>query len=117
MSILREDVERGRIDPRDVATGRRLKPVHPGRVLRREFLEPMGVTPYRLARAIGVPLNRVTAILAGKRSITADTALRLGWAFGVDAQFWVNLQTYHDMDMARATLGKRLERDVQILAA
>ena len=117
MPILSKDIERGLVDLRSVVTGRRLKPVHPGRVLRREFLEPMGVTPYRLARAIGVPLNRITAILAGKRAITADTALRLGRAFGVDAQFWVNLQTFHDMDIARSTLGKRLERDVQILAA
>jgi len=72
-----------------------LHPVHPGEILREEFLDPLGITPYRLAKSIGVPLTRVAGILAGRRGITADTALRLGRYFGTSAQFWLNMQTNH----------------------
>jgi addiction module HigA family antidote len=83
---------------------------HPGRLLREEFLDPMGVTPYRLAKEIGVPLTRITAILNGTRSITADTGLRLDRYFGLSEGYWSGLQHDFDVRMARRTLGSALER-------
>ena len=80
----------------------RLSSVHPGRILRFDFLEPLELTPYRLAKEIHVPLTRVTAILAGRRSITADTAMRLARYFGTTTQFWLNLQALYEMQEARA---------------
>ena len=73
----------------------------PGSILRHEFLEPSGLSAYALARAIGVPLARVRAILHGSRAITADTALRLAGHFGNSAEFWMNLQVIHDLEVAR----------------
>lgn len=78
-----------------------LPPVTPGEVLAEEFLKPMGLSARALARAIDVPPNRVTAILAGERAVTADTALRLAAHFGTSAEFWMNLQTAHDLEVAR----------------
>jgi antitoxin HigA-1 len=83
---------------------------HPGRLLREEFLEPMGLTPYRLAKEIGVPLTRVTAILACQRAVTADTGLRLDRYFGLSEGYWLGLQHDHDLRQARRTLGLRLDR-------
>jgi antitoxin HigA-1 len=83
-------------------------PIHPGTILKEEFLEPMGVSAYALAKAIGVPRNRVTAILHGERAISADTALRLGRYFGMSAEFWLGLQTAYDLEMARREIGERL---------
>jgi antitoxin HigA-1 len=74
--------------------------IHPGDILLTEFLEPMGLTPYRLAKEIGVPLPRVNDIVRGKRGISADTALRFGVFFGLPAQFWLNLQNEYDLRMA-----------------
>lgn len=79
-----------------------LRNSHPGQLLRQEFLEPLGITPYRLARSISVPLTRITAILEGKRGITADTAARFGRFFGTSAQFWLNLQTTYELRQARS---------------
>jgi len=93
-----------------------LPPVHPGEILREEFLEPMGVTAYRLAKATGMPIQRVSAIVNEKRSITADTALRLGRYFGVDPQWWMNMQAYFDLETARRELGKRLDSEVHPMA-
>lgn len=76
----------------------RLANIHPGEVLREEFLEPLNITPYRLAKCIGVQQTRIEAILDGKRSITADTAIRLGRFFSVTPQFWLNLQTMYDLE-------------------
>lgn len=72
-------------------------PIHPGEILGEEFLEPMGITPYRLAKDTNVPVNRITAILKGKRSITADTAVRLGLFFGTDPQWWLNMQASYEL--------------------
>lgn len=89
-----------------------LAPVHPGEVLFEEFLEPMGISQYRLAKDISVPPRRINEIVHGKRSVTADTALRLARYFGTSDRFWLNLQTGYDLDVERDKLGKRLEDEV-----
>lgn len=94
-----------------------LAPVHPGEILQLEFLEPMELSQYALAKAIGVPPRRINEIVLGKRAVSADTALRLGRYFGMEAQFWLNLQTRYDLDVARDALGKRLEQEVRPRAA
>ena len=90
----------------------RLPPVHPGEVLLEEFLKPMSITQYRLAKDISVPPRRVNEIVLHKRGITADTALRLGRYFGTSEQFWLNLQNEYDLDMERDRLGDRLQSEV-----
>ena len=80
---------------------RKMAPVHPGEVLMEDFLKPLGITQYRLAKAMAVPQRRIGEIVQGKRGITADTALRLGPALGTSAEFWLNLQTRYDLDCAR----------------
>lgn len=87
-----------------------LPPVHPGEILLEEFLIPMGISQYRLAKEIGVPQRRIGEIVAGRRSITADTALRLGAFFGTDAQSWINLQSRYDTETARMTMDDVLSR-------
>jgi len=89
-----------------------LKPVHPGEVLLEEFLEPMGISQYRLAKDITVPPRRINEIVHGKRSVTANTALRLSRYFGTSERFWLNLQTGYDLDIERDRLGDRLEAEV-----
>ncbi|PIF73214.1 addiction module HigA family antidote [Variovorax sp. 54] len=87
---------------------------HPGEILAQEFLEPMGITPYKLAQAIHVPLTRITAIIAGERGITADTGLRLSRAFGLSDEFWMNLQRDYDAATTRDALRDELN-DVEPL--
>lgn len=94
-----------------------LPPVHPGEILLAEFLGPMALSQYALAHAIGVPPRRINEIVLGKRSVTADTALRLGRYFGIEPQFWLNLQSRYDLDVAKDELGSRLEREVKPRAA
>ena len=91
--------------------------IPPGEILAQEFLKPMGITQYRLARDIGVPPRRINEIVNGQRSITADTALRLGRYFRMSPQFWLNLQTQYDLEREELRLGRRLEREVKVLAA
>ena len=98
-------------------TKREFDPIHPGEVLLEEFLIPMGISQYRLAKDISVPQRRISEITQGKRSITADTALRLGRYFGMEAQFWLNLQSRYDLLRAEAELDKRLEKEVTPHAA
>jgi addiction module HigA family antidote len=93
-----------------------LYPVRPGEVLLEEFLKPMGLSQNRLALAISVPPRRINEIVLGKRSITADTALRLARYFGNSPQFWLGLQRDYDLDMATEALGERLHREVQVSA-
>jgi addiction module HigA family antidote len=81
----------------------------PGEILATEFLEPLGLTQYRLAHAIHVPQTRIAAIIKNGRAITADTALRLSRFFGTSVEFWLNLQSQYDADMTRQALGKELE--------
>ena len=92
---------------------RDLPPVHPGEILLEEFLIPMGITRYRLAKSIGVPQRRIDEICAGKRSITADTALRLARFFGTDAQSWINLQGEYDLEVAASNFAERIEKEVK----
>jgi addiction module HigA family antidote len=119
MAIRREDLDGGRVDLADVIDTRRgqMKPLHPGTILKEEFLDPMGVSAYRLAKDINVPVNRVAAIVGGKRATTADTALRFARYFGTDAQSWINLQARYDLDTARRAAGKRIDREVKPHAA
>ncbi len=88
---------------------------HPGEILVEEFLTPMGITPYRLAKAIHVPLTRITAIIAGERAVTADTGLRLSRAFGVSEGFWTGLQTDYDTAMAKDAIESDLAT-IELLA-
>ena len=96
-------------------TKRDFPPVHPGEILKVEFLEPMGISQYRLAKDIGVTPRRINEIVHGRRSITADTALRLGRFFNMEAQFWLNLQTHYDMEVALEALEDRLDTEVHPL--
>ena len=95
----------------------KLAPIHPGEILMEEFLEPMGISQYRLAKDISVPPRRINEIVHGKRSITADTALRLGRFFGMSAQFWLNLQTRYDLEVTEDLLEDRLAEEVHALEA
>jgi antitoxin HigA-1 len=94
----------------------RLPNIHPGEVLREEFLKPMGISQYRLAKAISVPAMRISEICAGKRAVTADTALRLARAFGTSPGFWLGLQADYDMEEAAKAAGDSLDR-IEPLAA
>lgn len=96
-------------------TKRDLPPVHPGEILLEDFLNPLEITRYRLAKSIGVPQRRIDEICAGKRAITADTALRLARYFGTDAQIWMNLQAGYDLEMAEIILIERIAREVKPL--
>jgi len=91
---------------------RDMPPVHPGEILLEDFLKPMGITQYRLAKSICVPQRRVGEIIAGRRAITADTALRLALFFNTDAQSWMNLQTHYDLAVAQEKLAERLAKEV-----
>ena len=91
--------------------------ITPGEILAEEFLKPMGISQYRLARDIGVPPRRINEVVKGQRAITADTALRLGRYFRMSPQFWLNLQTHYDLEREQERLGQRLEREVKVLAA
>jgi addiction module HigA family antidote len=88
-------------------------PIAPGELLREAWLEPLGITAYRLAKDIGVPTNRVSAILAGRRAITADTALRLARYFGTDAESWINMQSQYDLTVERQARGGEIARAVR----
>jgi antitoxin HigA-1 len=96
---------------------RRLPPVHPGEILRDEFLTPMGISAYELANAIKAPRSRINDVVLGRRSITIDTAMRLGRYFGTSAEFWINLQARHDLDVADRTLRQQIEKEVAPRAA
>ena len=91
---------------------RRLAPVHPGEVLFEEFLVPLEVSQYRLAKDINVPPRRINEIVHGMRSVSADTALRLARYFGTSERFWLNLQSQYDLDVEYDRIGKRLEREI-----
>jgi len=117
MTIRREDIEAGRIDFSDVAGPERLPFTHPGTMLAKHHLKPLGITPYRLAKDIKVPLNRITAILSGKRGITPDTALRLARYLGTTSAYWMNLQAHYDLETTRRRSERRIHADVTPLAA
>ena len=96
---------------------RDIPPVHPGEILKAEFLEPVGLSVNALSRAIGVPRTRLNDIVLGRRGITADTALRLARYFGVSAQLWMNLQSHYELEIAEETSGARLAREIRPRAA
>ena len=91
--------------------------ITPGEILAEDFLKPLGITQYRLARDIGVPPCRINEIIKGQRAVTADTALRFGGYFKMSAQFWLNLQSHHDLEIEQERLGKRLTTEVKVLNA
>ena len=90
-----------------------IKPIHPGEILLEEFLIPHGISQYRVAKDISVPPRRINEIVHGKRSITADTALRLSRYFGTTERFWMNLQTRYSLEIEKDRLGSRLDNEVQ----
>ena len=112
MSIARSALKRE--DFKGVTTGRKVAAVHPGAVLLADFIEPMGITRYRVAKAIGVQQRRVDEICAGTRAVTA---IRLGPAFGVEPQFWLQLQAQYDIEVIQRDQGKQLAEGVRALAA
>ena len=95
---------------------KKLPPIHPGEILQEEFLKPIGISQYRLAKDISVPPRRINEIVHGKRSVTADTALRLGRFFNMSPQFWLNLQTRYDLEVTEDQLENRLDNEVHALA-
>ncbi len=94
---------------------RKLAPVHPGEILLEDFLRPLGLSQYRLAKGLSVPPRRINEIVLGKRSVSADTALRLARFFGTTDRFWLNLQTSYDLDVERDRLAGRLSKEVEVL--
>jgi len=118
VTVTMDDLRSGQVDfgdlvgPETTALG----PVHPGEILR-DVLEETGMSAYALAKALRVPVNRVTAILAGKRAITADTALRLARCLGTSPELWLNLQTSYDLELTRAERGAAIEAEVHPQAA
>ena len=94
---------------------RKLEPIHPGEILLEEFLNPMEISQYRLAKDINVPARRINEIVLGKRSITADTALRLSEYFGMSEKFWLNLQMKYNLEIEKDRLQDRLKREVKKL--
>ena len=93
----------------------RLSPIHPGEVLLEDFIKPFGLSQYRVAKDIGVPTLRISQIVRGQRSITADTALRLARYFGTSAAVWLRLQARYDLEVAEAKIAKRINREVKVL--
>src|SRR4030081_1422701 len=93
---------------------RKLAPIHPGEILLEEFLRPLGLSQYRLAKEVSVPPRRINEIVRGLRAISAGTALRLARYFGTSERFWLNLQTRYDLETEKDRLGKRLQREVQV---
>ena len=93
----------------------KLAPIHPGEILMEEFLKPLGISQYRLAKDIHVPARRINEIVQGKRSISADTALRLSRYFNLSERFWLNLQARYDLEVQKDKLNGRIEAEVKVL--
>lgn len=117
MSIKREDLDSGLVDLSDVATGGMLPAVHPGQILRDDFLDPLGLSAYALASALNIPRSRANDLARCRRAVSADTALRLARYFGTTPEFWINLQAHYDLDVARRTAFARIEAEVAPHAA
>ena len=101
MTIRREELDAGRVDLREVATGKRIPLAHPGEILHEEFLSPLGITQARLAEHIGVPARHISELIHAKRGVTPKTAWLLGQAFGTSPEFWLNLQATYDLAVNR----------------
>jgi addiction module HigA family antidote len=117
MTVRRDTLDAGAIDLSEVSEGTRLAPVHPGDVLRHDYLEPLGMSVYALAQLLAVPRSRMNEIAQGRRAVTAETALRLGRFLGTSAHFWLGLQTAYDLEVARLAIGERVKVEVQPHAA
>lgn len=98
-----------------MAIKKRLPPIHPGEILLMEFLEPLGISQYRLAKEISVPPRRINEIVQGTRAVTANTALRLARFFGMSERFWLNLQAHYELEIEKDRLGNRLSEEVRVL--
>jgi antitoxin HigA-1 len=96
---------------------KKISPIHPGEILKEEFLDPMGISQYRLAKDINVPARRINEIIHGNRSITADTALRLSKYFSISALFWINLQAHYDLETVKDRILSKLDKEVKVRAA
>ncbi len=96
---------------------RDIPPIHPGEILKADFLAPLGLSVNALSRAIGVPRTRLNDVVLGRRGITADTAVRLARYFRVSAQFWMNLQSHYELEVAEESIGERLDREIRPHAA
>jgi antitoxin HigA-1 len=94
---------------------KKIPPIHPGEILLEEFLDPMGISQYKLAKDISVPPRRINEIVHGKRSISADTALRFSRYFGLSERFWLNLQSRYDLEVEKDKLDVRLAKEVRVL--
>lgn len=97
--------------------GKKIPAIHPGEILLEEFLKPMGISQYRLAKDINVSARRINEIVHKARAISANTALRLGRYFGMSPQFWLNLQAHYDLEIEQDKIGKRLNKEIHVLAA
>lgn len=117
MAIKREDLDRGLVDLSDVATDAKLPLVHPGQILRDDFLDPLGLSAYALANALKIPRSRANDLVRCRRNVSADTALRLARFFGTTPEFWINLQAHYDLDVAKRTVFARIEAEVAPHAA
>lgn len=115
MTITREELEAGRIDFSDIDEpgAPPIGPIHPGEILRDDFMKPLGLSARALARALKVPHNRLLALIDGKRAVTADTALRLARHFGGSAEWWLRLQAFHDLEVAQRDLAARIANEVE----
>ena len=96
---------------------KRLSPIHPGEILLEEFLKPMNISQYKLAKDISVPARRINEIVHGLRAITPDTALRLSRYFGLSERFWINMQTRYDLEVEKDHLQNRLDKEVHVYVA
>lgn len=94
---------------------KKIPPIHPGEILLEDFLAPMGISQYKLAKDISVPPRRINEIVQGKRSVSADTALRLSRYFGLSERFWLNLQSRYDLEVEKDKLDARLAKEVRVL--
>jgi antitoxin HigA-1 len=117
MTIRRESLEAGQIDLSEITDGARLATVHPGTVLKHDYLEPLGMSVYALAGALGVSRSRLNEIVLGRRSVTAETALRLGRFFGTSADFWLGMQAAYDLEITRQAVGDKIRAEVRPRAA
>jgi len=117
MTIRRENLDAGAIDLTEATDGILLAPVHPGDVLKQEYLKPLDMSVYALARSLAVPRSRMNEVVQGHRAVTAETALRLGRFFGTSADFWLGLQAAYDLEIARLAVGERVKTEVQPHAA
>ncbi len=116
-TITRESLDKGNVDFSGITTGKRIGAIHPGEILKDDFLKPLGVSQYRLAKDVGISQMTVSKIVRGKQAVTAETALRLGRYFGMSAAFWAGLQTAYDLETVELALADALTHQIHPLTA